>query len=53
MISNFVLPVFGVSLLFWGFLTEETLLRKLLSTKLFQVVGRSSYAFYLIHLLGP
>ncbi|HQV53472.1 MAG: acyltransferase [Flavobacteriales bacterium] len=49
MISNFVLPVFGVSLLFWGFLTEETLLRKLLSTKLFQVVGRSSYAFYLIH----
>lgn len=49
LISNLILPVLGVGLLFWGLLTEETWLRKLLSTKLFQVLGRSSYAFYLIH----
>ncbi|HQW39647.1 MAG: acyltransferase [Flavobacteriales bacterium] len=49
-ISNFLLPVLGVGLLFWGLITEETALRRLLSTKLFQVLGRSSYAFYLIHM---
>ena len=50
LISNFVLPVLGVGLLFWGLITEGTVLRKILSTKLFQVLGRSSYAFYLIHM---
>jgi len=49
-ISNFLLPVLGVGLLFWGLVTEETVLRRLLATKFFQVLGQSSYAFYLIHM---
>lgn len=49
LVSNFILPTLGVGVLFWGLITEESLLRKLLSTKLFQVLGRISYAFYLIH----
>lgn len=31
-------------------LTEKTWLRYLLSTRLFQLLGKSSYVFYLIHM---
>ncbi|OON69648.1 acyltransferase family protein [Hymenobacter sp. CRA2] len=48
-LNNVALPA-GIVLLFAGLLTEATWLRGLLSTKLLQLLGRSSYVFYLIHL---
>ncbi|MBT2558536.1 acyltransferase [Hymenobacter sp. ISL-91] len=49
MINNLILPL-GVFVLFHGLLHEETWFRRLLSTPLFNILGKSSYAFYLIHL---
>ncbi|WP_170172700.1 acyltransferase family protein [Hymenobacter rigui] len=49
MLNNVALPG-GILLFFAGLLTEETWLRRLLSTRLLQVLGRSSYVFYLIHM---
>jgi peptidoglycan/LPS O-acetylase OafA/YrhL len=43
-----LLPLAG-GLLFAGLLSEQTWLRKVLSGPLFQHLGRSSYAFYLVH----
>lgn len=40
---------FGVAVLFHGLMHEPTGLRRLLETKLFDVLGKSTYAFYLIH----
>jgi peptidoglycan/LPS O-acetylase OafA/YrhL len=48
-IDNLVLPC-GVAIFFYGLLTERSWLRSLLETKLFDVLGKSSYAFYLVHL---
>ncbi len=48
-LNNFVLPVFIVMLIY-GLITESTAVEKMLSTKLFQLLGKSSYCFYLIHL---
>lgn len=48
-LNNVVLPS-GVVLLYVGILTESTWLRRLLSTPLFQLLGKSSYVFYLIHI---
>ncbi|MDH7461837.1 acyltransferase [Chitinophagaceae bacterium 26-R-25] len=48
-ICNFSLPVLGISSFFWGLLTERSLVSKLLSSGLFQILGKSSYVFYLIH----
>jgi peptidoglycan/LPS O-acetylase OafA/YrhL len=42
------LPLAG-ALLFAGLLSEDSGLRRLLSSRLFQHLGRSSYAFYLLH----
>ncbi len=47
-INNLLLPI-GVTLLFYGLLAENSWLRSLLSTKLFDILGKSSYIFYLIH----
>ena len=47
-VNNLVLP-FGVAFLFWGLLTEKTALRRALETPLAEVLGKSSYIFYLIH----
>ncbi|PDS21772.1 acyltransferase, partial [Flavobacterium columnare] len=33
-----------------GLITEKTIIEKLLSTQIIQILGKSSYAFYLIHL---
>jgi peptidoglycan/LPS O-acetylase OafA/YrhL len=46
---NIVLPP-GVCLLLYGLLRERTSLRWLLETKALDLLGKSSYAFYLIHL---
>jgi peptidoglycan/LPS O-acetylase OafA/YrhL len=44
-----LLPV-GTALLFYGLIHEQTWLRRLLATRLFDLLGKSSYAFYLIHM---
>lgn len=48
-ISSLWLPL-GVALFFYGLITEKTWLRTLLATPVAQVLGKSSYAFYLVHL---
>jgi peptidoglycan/LPS O-acetylase OafA/YrhL len=47
-VNNFALPV-AIVLFFYGLLVEQTWLNKLLSAKLFTLLGKSSYTFYLIH----
>ena len=47
--GNTLVPL-AITLLFYGLLTERTWLRSLLGTRLFGLLGKSSYAFYLIHL---
>lgn len=46
---NGFLPV-GICLFLLGLLREKTVIQKLLSTSIIQALGRSSYAFYLIHI---
>ena len=47
-INNVMLPP-GIIMLFYGLITEQTWLRRLLETRLFDLLGKSSYVFYLIH----
>jgi peptidoglycan/LPS O-acetylase OafA/YrhL len=47
-LNNLVLPVF-IAAFYRGLIQEKTLLQRLLSTRLAILLGRSSYAFYLIH----
>ncbi|MBC8083145.1 MAG: acyltransferase [Hymenobacter sp.] len=47
--SNGLLPVLVCSL-FWGLISEQTQLRRLLETRLFDLLGKASYVLYLIHL---
>lgn len=49
-INSVFLPLFGLAPLIWGLTTEKTLISKILETKLFTLLGKSSYVFYLIHL---
>lgn len=49
-LTNNVLLPGAVVVLFWGLLKERTWLRNLLETKAFDLLGKSSYAFYLLHL---
>lgn len=46
---NFLLPP-GIGFLFYGLLRESTIIRRMLETKMFDLLGKSSYAFYLLHL---
>lgn len=48
LINNFVLPL-PIALFFAGLVTERTWLQSLLSTPMADKLGKSSYAFYLIH----
>lgn len=48
LVNNFALPLV-IALFFYGLLVEQTWLNKLLSFKLFTLLGKSSYTFYLIH----
>ncbi len=50
-LNNVVLPVF-IAAFYWGLIREASLLRRILSTRAADLLGRSSYAFYLIH-IGP
>lgn len=48
-VLNFLLPA-SVAVFFYGLLVEETVVKKLLSSKLLVLLGKSSYAFYLLHI---
>lgn len=50
LINNFLIP-FPIALLYFGFIRERTLVSRLLATRLAGLLGRSSYAFYLLHTL--
>ncbi|RZK87722.1 MAG: acyltransferase, partial [Hymenobacter sp.] len=47
-VNNLVLPP-GIALLLLGLLREQTWLKSLLETNVAEVLGKSSYAFYLLH----
>jgi peptidoglycan/LPS O-acetylase OafA/YrhL len=47
-LAALVFPV-GVALLLFGLLTESSWLGRLLSTAFLQVLGKSAYAFFLVH----
>lgn len=49
-INTIILPIFGIVPLFYGLIYEKTWISQLLETKLFQLLGKSSYVFYLVHL---
>lgn len=50
LLNNFLIPI-PIALLYWGLLRENTVLSRLLSSKLFGLLGRASYSFYLLHTL--
>jgi peptidoglycan/LPS O-acetylase OafA/YrhL len=49
-INTIILPIIGIAPLFYGLITEKTFVSRILETKMFQLLGKSSYVFYLIHL---
>jgi peptidoglycan/LPS O-acetylase OafA/YrhL len=49
-INNFILPL-PIAVLYFGLITEHTFLSRLLSGKLLGLLGRTSYSFYLVHML--
>jgi peptidoglycan/LPS O-acetylase OafA/YrhL len=48
-IHEFFLPV-AIAVFFWGLMSEKTWVSKILSTKVFVLLGNASFVFYLIHL---
>jgi len=48
-INTLILPLFGIAILFYGLLTEKTLISNFLGSKFMVLLGKSSYIFYLIH----
>ena len=48
-IHEFLLPV-AIAVFFWGLISEKTIISKILSTKIFVLLGNASFVFYLIHL---
>jgi peptidoglycan/LPS O-acetylase OafA/YrhL len=49
LINNFLLPG-SIVVLFYGLIHERTWFQWLLETRLFDLLGKSSYAFYLVHI---
>jgi peptidoglycan/LPS O-acetylase OafA/YrhL len=49
-INNMLLPLFGILPLYYGLIVESTVLKKFLSLPVMQLLGKSSYAFYLLHM---
>jgi peptidoglycan/LPS O-acetylase OafA/YrhL len=50
LINTFMLPLLGILPFYYGLLKEKTFISKILSSNLFELLGRSSYTFYLIHM---
>ena len=50
-LNNVVLPLF-IAAFYWGLVQEPSLLQRVLSGRVADLLGRSSYAFYLVH-TGP
>jgi peptidoglycan/LPS O-acetylase OafA/YrhL len=50
LINNFLIPL-PIALLYWGLIRENTVLSRLLSHNVSGLLGRSSYSFYLLHML--
>jgi peptidoglycan/LPS O-acetylase OafA/YrhL len=50
LINNFLIP-FPIALLYWGLIRENTVLSRLLSSKVSGLLARGSYSFYLLHTL--
>ncbi len=48
LVRNAILPG-GIVLFLWGLLHEQNWMRRILETPLFDLLGKSSYSFYLIH----
>ncbi|RSK40833.1 acyltransferase family protein [Hymenobacter perfusus] len=48
-LNNVVLAAI-VCLFFYGIISEKTVVEKILSSKIFDILGKSSYIFYLIHM---
>jgi peptidoglycan/LPS O-acetylase OafA/YrhL len=49
-INNLLLPLTAVAVLFYGLLRENTWFSRFLSTPTMELLGKSSYIFYLIHM---
>lgn len=50
LLNTVFLPFFVFIPLFYGLIEENTVFRRILETKIFEILGKSSYVFYLIHL---
>lgn len=48
-VSNFLMP-FVIATLYFGLIYENSFFRRILSTRLMKLLGKSSYAFYLLHM---
>ncbi|PSR53223.1 acyltransferase [Adhaeribacter arboris] len=48
LLNNFLLPP-AIVVFFYGLLTESTFINQVLGSRLFQILGRQSYAFALLH----
>ncbi len=48
-INNVLLPL-AICVLFYGLITEASLFQQLLATPFMQILGKSSYIFYLLHI---
>lgn len=50
LINNFLIPI-PIALLYLGLIRERTVLSRMLSGRFLGLLGRSSYSFYLLHML--
>jgi peptidoglycan/LPS O-acetylase OafA/YrhL len=48
-INTILLPTLAIAPFYFGLITEDTIISRFLSTKMMVLLGKSSYAFYLIH----
>jgi peptidoglycan/LPS O-acetylase OafA/YrhL len=49
LVNNFIMP-FVIAVFYYGLICENSLVKRLLSGDVMRLFGRSSYAFYLLHL---
>lgn len=50
LINTLILPFLGIIPFYYGLIKSNSLLSRLLSSNIFQLLGKSSYVFYLIHI---